>query len=145
MEPSAQNIFHIPNFPSHKLPAKLNLFLFWQARRLRGWPRRFRGLQWPDHFVGDGRYKNLSTVAPNGHLLSSTSRLAKNRSSLSQLHSSQAPQLQSQWFLEGLSCDTVRKLKKIVLLHSRALGETLAAWCVFYTWSFAPSWLEVDR
>jgi hypothetical protein len=33
--------------------------------------------------VGDGRYKNLSTVAPNGHLLSSTSRLAKNRSSLS--------------------------------------------------------------
>jgi hypothetical protein len=60
--------------------------------------------------------------------------------------SSPTPLLKSLWFLEGfLALESVRKLEKILLLYSCALGEALAAWCVRYSWSLAPRWLAVAR
>jgi hypothetical protein len=48
-------------------------------------------------------------------------------------------------FLRDLALESVRKLEKILLLCSCALGEALAAWCVRYSWSLAPRRLAVAR
>jgi hypothetical protein len=45
--------------------------------------------------------------------------------------------------MRDLALESVRKLEKILVLRSCALGEALAAWCVHYSWSLAPRWLEV--
>ena len=41
--------------------------------------------------------------------------------------------------------ESMGKQEKIKLLHSWALGEALAAWCICYSWSLAPRWLKVAR
>jgi len=47
--------------------------------------------------------------------------------------------------LRDFALESVRKLEKILLLYSCALGEALADWCVRYSWSLAPRRLTVAR
>jgi hypothetical protein len=69
-----------------------------------------------------------------------------NRSALSlQAWCSQLPCSNLRDYMRDLALESVRKLKKILLLHSCALGEALAAWCVRYSWSLAPRRLAVTR
>ena len=64
--------------------------------------------------------------------------------SLSQAWCSQLPCSNLCDSLKDLALESVRKLENL-LLHSCALGEALATWCVRYSWSLAPRWLAVSR
>jgi hypothetical protein len=67
-----------------------------------------------------------------------------NRSSLSlKARCSQVPCSNLCESLRDLALKSVRKLEKILLLYSCALGEALAALCVHYSWSLAPRRLAV--
>ena len=152
VEPSAQNTIYISNNPSHK---KASWAEFLSALACAEPPRsgaepprpdaEALGSVWPDHFVGDGGGIYTHPFAPNGHLLphfhsdSNWSSL-----SLSQAWFSQLPCSNLCDSLRDLALESLRKLEKI-LLHSCALGEALAAWCVRYSWSLAPRWLAVAR
>ena len=83
---------------------------------------------------------------PNNHLLPHSLRLELKLSlSLSQAWCSQLPCSNLCDSLRDLALESVRKLEKILLLRSYALGEALAAWCVRYSWSLAPRRLAVVR
>jgi hypothetical protein len=143
VEPSAQNSIYISNNPSHKKPTELNSYLSWPARNLRAPTRRLRGLSdWP--FYGWCGWYIYHTHSPPTVIFSIPSSLS-NRSSLSQAWCSQLPCSNLCDSLRDLALESVRKLVKILLLHSCALGEALAAWCVHYSWSLAPRWLAIAR
>ena len=144
MEPSAQNTIPNSNNPSHKNSAKLKSFLFWPAWNLYAQKQRLRGLS--DLIVLWVTWQLFipHPFAPNGHLLHSLIHFDRKLS----LFKLSAPNSLAQDLhdsLRDLALECVRKLEKILLLCSCALGEALAAWCVRYSWSLAPRWLAVAR
>ena len=83
--------------------------------------------------MGDGGVFILTPSPPT--VIFFLNSFTVNRSSLSlssSVHSnSLAQDLRDS--LRDLALESVRKLKKILLLSSCALGEALVAWCVFVT------------
>jgi hypothetical protein len=151
VEPSAQNSICISNNPSHKKPTKPNSYLSWLARNLCTLTRNLRAPNaealrsvGPDHFVGDWGGINTSSLHPQ-RSSSPHSLRHEPKLSLSQAWCSQLPCSNLCDSLRDLALESVRKLMKILLLCSCALGEALAAWCVHYSWILAPRWLAVAR
>jgi hypothetical protein len=151
VEPSSQNSIYISNNPSHKKPAELNSYLLWPVwnlrvpmRNLRVLTRRLWGLSDPTVLWVTCVVYIPYPFAPNGHLLHSFIP-NEQKLSLSQAWCSQLPWSNLCDSLRDLALKSVRKLVKIILLCSCALGEALAAWCVHYSWSLAPKRLVVAR
>ena len=143
VKPSAH---YISNNCSHKKPAELNSYLLWPARSLHAQARRLRGLSEPTVLWVTWVVFIPYPFAPNGHLLPHSLRLELKLSlSLSQAWCSQLPCSNLCDSLRDLALESVRKLEKILLLCSCALGEALTAWCVCYSWSLAPRRLAVAR
>ena len=96
-------------------------------------------------FVGDVGGIYTSPLRPQWS--SSTSFTQTRTKALSLTHDlcSQLPCSNLCDSLRDLALESARKLEKILLLYSCALGEALAAWCVRYSWSFAPRGLTVAR
>ena len=132
VEPSAQNSIYISNNPSHKRPTKLNSYLLWPVWNLRAQTRRLRGLSNQTVLWVTWVVFIPYPFAPNGNLLPHSLRL-KLKLSLSQAWCSKLPCSNLYDSLRDLALESVRKLEKIILLYSCALGEALAAWCVHYS------------
>jgi hypothetical protein len=143
VEPSARNHHPHLNTPSYKKLADLNSFLFWQARNLRVFTEAPGSVR-PDRYVGD--VGGVYTIPLRPQRSSSSSFHLEPHQELSLSLKLCAP-IFFAWnlydSLRDLALESVRKLKKIILLCSRALGEALAAWCVRYSWSSAPRRLAV--
>ena len=150
VEPSAQNSIYISNNTSHKKPAELNSYLLWPTQNLRGAepPRpnvKAPGSVRPDRFVGDVGGIYTIPLCPQWSSSSSFTQTRTKALSLTHDLCSQLPCSNLCDSLRDLALESVRKLEKIVLLYSCALGEALAAWCVRYSWSLAPRQLAVAR
>ena len=142
MESSAQIFIRTSNIPSHKKLAELNSFLFWQAWNLHIFPEVLRSVMTRPLWVTWVVFIPYP-FAPNSHLLPPNTQTRRTTLSPSPSFVLPTPLLKSLWFLRDLTLESVRKLKKILLLCSRALGEALATWCVCYSWSLAPRRLDV--
>jgi len=129
--------------PSHKKAAELKYFLFWPVRNLHAQMRRLLGLLDPT-VLGVMCVGLLPYHCPPTVIFSIPSFLT-NRSSLSLSQAWCSKLLCSDLCdsLRDLALESVRKLEKILLLYSYALGEALATWCVRYSWSMAPRRLAV--
>ena len=83
--------------------------------------------------MGDGGGIYTSPLRPQRSSSTSFTQTRTEALSLSKLNApnSLAPDLRDS--LRDLALESVRKLEKILLLYSCALGEALAAWCVRYS------------
>ena len=145
VELSAQNYIYISNNPSHKMASRAEfLSALAYAEPLRP-NAEAPGSNKPDRFVGDVGGIYTIPLSPQ-RLSSSSSTCTHNRGSFSlKAQCSQLPCSNICDSLRDLALESVRKLEKILLLRSCALGEALATWCVRYSWSLALRQLAVAR